>query len=44
MPLRGDLKGPWRLRGGSYRVVYAIDDSARAVTVAAVGLRGSVYG
>jgi len=43
VPLRGDLKGLWRLRVGDYRVMYAIDDVARVVTIAAVGPRGSVY-
>ncbi len=32
-----------RLRTGDYRVIYAVDDQARLVTVAAVGHRRDVY-
>ena len=40
------LKGhrPWlRTRVGDYRIIYAVDDSAHVVTVAAVGHRREVY-
>jgi mRNA interferase RelE/StbE len=40
------LKGhrPWlRTRVGDYRIVYAVDDSARVITVAAIGHRREVY-
>lgn len=40
------LKGhrPWlRIRAGDYRVIYAVDDTARVVTVAVVGHRRDVY-
>ena len=33
----------WRIRIGDYRVVYAIDDSARLVDVRIVRHRGDVY-
>ncbi len=33
----------WRIRVGSYRVVYSIDDSARTVTVVKVADRRDVY-
>ncbi|WP_067565744.1 type II toxin-antitoxin system RelE family toxin [Nocardia acidivorans] len=33
----------FRIRIGSYRVVYLIDDGIRVVTVTKVGTRGSVY-
>lgn len=33
----------WRIRVGSYRVVYAIDDGAKTVTVLKVGHRRQVY-
>lgn len=33
----------YRVRVGSYRIVYEIDDSARLVRVIAVGPRHSVY-
>jgi mRNA interferase RelE/StbE len=32
-----------RVRAGDYRVIYAVDDSARMITVAAVGHRREVY-
>jgi mRNA interferase RelE/StbE len=32
-----------RVRSGDYRVIYAVDDRARTVTVAAVGHRREVY-
>ncbi len=40
------LKGhrPWlRIRAGDYRMIYAVDDAARVVTVAVVGHRRDVY-
>lgn len=40
------IKGhrPWlRTRAGDYRIVYAVDDSARKITVAAIGHRREVY-
>lgn len=32
-----------RVRSGDYRVIYAVDDAARLVTVAVVGHRRDVY-
>ena len=32
-----------RVRTGDYRVIYAVDDAARVVTVAVVGNRREVY-
>jgi mRNA interferase RelE/StbE len=32
-----------RVRSGDYRVIYTVDDSARAVTIAAVGHRREIY-
>jgi mRNA interferase RelE/StbE len=32
-----------RVRSGDYRVIYSVDDSARLVTVAAVGHRREIY-
>jgi mRNA interferase RelE/StbE len=41
-PLRGH--SPWlRVRAGDYRIIYAVDDAARVVTVASVGHRREVY-
>lgn len=42
-PLKGHR--PYlRVRSGDYRIIYAVDDQARVVTVAAVGHRREVYG
>jgi len=41
-PLKGHR--PWlRIRVGDYRIIYAVDDAARVVTVAVVGHRRDVY-
>ncbi|MGH9746097.1 MAG: type II toxin-antitoxin system RelE family toxin [Candidatus Acidiferrales bacterium] len=39
------LKGreAWRIRVGSYRVLYEIDDTTRVVTVVGIGHRRDVY-
>jgi mRNA interferase RelE/StbE len=42
-PLTGDLKGLWRYRVGSYRIVAAIEDDRFVVLVVAVGHRREVY-
>ena len=42
LPLTGQR--PYlRVRSGDYRVIYTVDDSARAVTIAAVGHRREIY-
>ena len=33
----------WRIRAGSYRVIYEVDDRARTVTVIHVGHRRDIY-
>lgn len=38
-PLRGDLKGFWKLRIGEYRVIYTIDKGRVEVYVVVVGFR-----
>ena len=35
--------GLWRIRQGDYRIVYAIDDKERLVTVVRVGHRREIY-
>jgi mRNA interferase RelE/StbE len=40
--LRG-YKDQWRIRIGAYRVIYVIDDGARAVTVTHVAHRREIY-
>jgi mRNA-degrading endonuclease RelE of RelBE toxin-antitoxin system len=42
-PLRFELEGNWSARRGPYRVIYAIDESAREVIVRKVGHRSDVY-
>ncbi len=36
-------KNEWRIRVGSYRVIYSIDDRARRVYVLEIGPRRDVY-
>ena len=38
-PLRGDLKGYWKLRVGEFRVIYEIDRGQVVVHVVKVGFR-----
>ena len=38
-PLRGELKGLWKLRVGEYRVIYEIDRGRVAAHVIKVGFR-----
>ena len=42
-PLHGVLKGLRKIRVGSYRVAYAVDDDARVVTITEVGHRRAIY-
>jgi mRNA interferase RelE/StbE len=42
-PLRFELTGRLAARRGPYRIIYAIDDTARTVTVLAVAHRADVY-
>jgi len=42
-PLRFELEGRWSARRGPYRVIYAIDDSSRTVTVLAIAHRADAY-
>lgn len=37
------LRNAWRIRSGSYRIVYRVDDSEEVVTVTRVGHRRDVY-
>jgi mRNA interferase RelE/StbE len=41
--LVGNLQGLYRIRVGSYRVVYEVDEAARVVSVLRVRPRGQVY-
>ena len=42
-PLRFEFTGQWAARRGPYRIIYAIDEKARIVTVLAVAHRADVY-
>lgn len=42
-PLQRELAGLWSARRGAYRVVYEIDEDARAVTVLRIDHRSDVY-
>ncbi len=42
-PLRGDLQGLFKLRVGSYRVLYSFDQTTQVITVHLVGHRENVY-
>lgn len=42
-PLRFELEGRWAARRGPYRVIYALDEKAKAVVVLAVAHRADVY-
>jgi mRNA interferase RelE/StbE len=42
-PLRGDLAGVHSARGGTYRVLYRINDDRREVVVVRIDHRRGVY-
>ena len=42
-PLRFELEGQYVARRGPYRVLYTIDDRARAVAIVAIGHRAEIY-
>ena len=42
-PLTGDWKGVFRLRAGSYRILYTIQRTERRITVHLIGHRRDVY-
>lgn len=42
-PLRDELAGIWAARRGTYRVLYRVDDDARAVVVLRIEHRRDVY-
>ena len=42
-PLKGSLKGCYKLRIGDYRAIYSIDRSSATVTVNAVAHRSEAY-
>ncbi|WP_027008180.1 type II toxin-antitoxin system RelE family toxin [Conexibacter woesei] len=42
-PLRFELTGRWSARRGPYRIIYAIDDDTRTITVLAIAHRADIY-
>lgn len=42
-PLQRELEGRWAARRGAYRILYTVDEDARAVTVLAVDHRRGIY-
>lgn len=42
-PLSGQLKGLFKLRVGSYRIVYSLDRNKQIITVHLVGHRSEIY-
>lgn len=42
-PLMHDLKGRWRLRVGSYRVIFSLEKQRLVILVVDIGRRDSVY-
>ena len=42
-PLRGRLKGAFRLRVGSYRVIFTVEHDSQVISIAAVVPRGGAY-
>ncbi len=43
VPLRGELKGCWKYRVGSYRIIYQIVRKRLIVTIIDIGYRREVY-
>ena len=41
--LQGKLHEGWRVRVGQYRILYKIDDEARAVSIFDIGHRREIY-
>ena len=41
--LAGKLKGFWRIRIGSYRAIYDVDDKKRVVVITDIGHRRQIY-
>lgn len=42
-PLMHDLKGRWRLRVGSYRVIFSLEKQRLVILVVDIGRRDSIY-
>jgi mRNA interferase RelE/StbE len=42
-PLRGDLKGNFRIRTGDYRLIFRVSAAGDVLTVWKIGNRGDIY-
>lgn len=42
-PLKGKLKGKFKLRVGDWRIIYSIEHASQAITIYAVRHRSEVY-
>jgi mRNA-degrading endonuclease RelE of RelBE toxin-antitoxin system len=42
-PLQGELTGRWAARRGDYRIIYRLDDDAKAMYVLRIARRADVY-
>jgi len=42
-PLRGELKGSYRIRSGDWRVLFRVDQPAKQITVFRIANRRDVY-
>jgi mRNA interferase RelE/StbE len=41
--LSGELEGSFRLRLGTMRIIYSVDDKKKVVYIEVIGFRGDVY-
>lgn len=42
-PLRGTLKGTYRIRTGDWRVLFTVDEKAKRITISRIDNRRDVY-
>ena len=42
-PLSGELQDSYRLRSGSIRIIFSVDDTTKIVYIEVIGFRGDVY-
>jgi mRNA interferase RelE/StbE len=42
-PLKGDLRGLYKLREGSYRIIFEVLHAEKVILVHAIGHRGEIY-
>ncbi len=42
-PLKGELKGPYKVREGSYRIIFEILKNEQTIVIHAIGHRRDIY-